>query len=480
MIYNIILILLVVPNIVRKHEIDFISPVITNYPLLMSGPKFEAFEFWKLFNLCFLTISLLLMFFYQLINKYIKIIEFKINYILITIIFSILLSAILSPFKHAALLGHYVHYEATLAYTCYLLVFFIVLNMYWDNKNQLKIIYSLVPFVVLNFIFGILAFFKYSVLDIDWVVSLISDSKFTEGSILWTTLANPNYISGASSFLFGLFFSLMIVHSDFKIKIISFISSVLTGILILTSMSKSGFVTFIVVFIVSLIVFAMKFFNKQNAILICLTITIMIPSFYVLASFNPWVWTESVGTFIPENPFEEKVESSSSPQVNDNAEEQKEKDKYLPDIPEQKFGPVTGRIYIWEMTLETWKERPIFGQGFDTLPYAFNQDDINKRANLNSSSIIVDKPHSLYLGWLYGGGIVTFLSIMTLLCYCFYYTVKKIFAKTDNVYIYTFGVGVIGYLVQGIVNDGVIGSSIMFWIFLGLLCVNVLNLNKQS
>ena len=59
-------------------------------------------------------------------------------------------------------------------------------------------------------------------------------------------------------------------------------------------------------------------------------------------------------------------------------------------------------------------ERPLFGFGLDTLMYNFPHDNIDARAGMQYETILVDKPHSMYVGIGYGTGIVGLIGFLGL------------------------------------------------------------------
>jgi hypothetical protein len=69
----------------------------------------------------------------------------------------------------------------------------------------------------------------------------------------------------------------------------------------------------------------------------------------------------------------------------------------------------SGRLYIWRESLKLIAASPIFGYGMDTMTYVFPQRDINKISGMGIYNIMVTKPHDIYIGYAFGAGIPALL-----------------------------------------------------------------------
>ncbi|MCL5781981.1 MAG: O-antigen ligase family protein [Patescibacteria group bacterium] len=69
------------------------------------------------------------------------------------------------------------------------------------------------------------------------------------------------------------------------------------------------------------------------------------------------------------------------------------------------------RAYIWPMALKGWTERPILGWGQENFNYIFNA---NYDPRMWSQEQWFDRAHSVYLDWLVAGGLVGFVSYISL------------------------------------------------------------------
>jgi O-antigen ligase len=190
----------------------------------------------------------------------------------------------------------------------------------------------------------------------------------------------------------------------------------------------------------------------------------------------PKLWEVSIEKMAPS----ENVVQQTLGTENTYTEEQA---KYLPDLPEKGVGAGSGRAYIWKRAFELIKERPVFGYGMDTFAYHFPQDDPEKYANLEDYSVIVDKPHNIYIGLAFGGGLITLFGFLGIICFGLYRGFKWIITSSklsENSITVALFVSAIAYFIQGLFNDSVIGVSTMMWIVFGLFISSVLKLEKNN
>ena len=139
----------------------------------------------------------------------------------------------------------------------------------------------------------------------------------------------------------------------------------------------------------------------------------------------------------------------------------------------------SNRGYIWGRTLPLLKGYFIVGSGPDNYPITFPQDDFIAKVNtFNDSTIVVDKPHNLYLQIATNTGALSLLSLLALWG-IYIISSLKLYSKIvfDSLEKYMGAstlIGVIGYLSAGIFNDSVTSVAPLFWLILGLgISINV-------
>lgn len=137
----------------------------------------------------------------------------------------------------------------------------------------------------------------------------------------------------------------------------------------------------------------------------------------------------------------------------------------------------SGREYIWKTTLPLISERPILGYGLDTYAYHFPQNDKNLISGLGGIPLIT-KPHSLYLDLAFGTGVLGLLIFLFMVGVPLGKSFKRIIINkkiNDDVEIFAITFVLLAYLIQGIVNDSIIGVSVIFYILLGVLASELIH-----
>jgi O-antigen ligase len=137
----------------------------------------------------------------------------------------------------------------------------------------------------------------------------------------------------------------------------------------------------------------------------------------------------------------------------------------------EKFASARG--YIWSRSLPLILNHPLLGSGPDTFPLIFPQNDyVGKLNAYGSTTIVVDKPHNIYLDYALNTGLP---SLLVLLIFWGIYIVRcfKLYFKSSLDSFYSMiGVAsltaVTGYLASGLFNDTNQNVTPAFWIILGI------------
>lgn len=137
----------------------------------------------------------------------------------------------------------------------------------------------------------------------------------------------------------------------------------------------------------------------------------------------------------------------------------------------------TGRGYIWSLVLPLLKETLFVGYGADSLIFHIPQDDFVGKLNFHGSpSMIIDKPHNMFLqiGLSFGlFSLICFVLILGLYfksSYTIFKNRKKIIVSNRNLYIIYLGIltGILSYLICGVFYDSSITIAPFFWIIFGM------------
>ncbi len=140
----------------------------------------------------------------------------------------------------------------------------------------------------------------------------------------------------------------------------------------------------------------------------------------------------------------------------------------------ERFG--SGRGYIWSRTLPMLKDTIILGKGADTYMACFPHDDYAGRYNMymvtESSEVLVDKPHNMYMGVAFNTGM---LSLLAQLAIYGIYLIESVRAYRRHQYrgfkdymgMAVF-IAITGFLFAGLVYDTTVQIMPMVYVFLGM------------
>lgn len=478
--------ILIVPIVLNIHNVNFVSPVITENQFMSTGLKTNLFTAAKLGWLTFFSALIVIATLYRF-NKAPFMSHAKAVYIgILLMLIGTIVSTLNSPAKTIAIFGDYQRHEGALALICYITLFFSALSISLTYEKIKKFIYFLYPFAIINFGLGVLNFFNYDVLSTSIVKVLVgigANVKVSEGSRLLATLPNINYASGVSAVMIGLFLTLAMFEPNKKKSLIHFLISILAVTTLFVSLSNSGFVSMILILIL-LAVLIFKATDKKRATIILIAFILASTALLnSLSSYNSKVWDESIGIFIAKNPFEAASQGKSIPNI-DTSTKTEIQSEYLPDLPDINLGAGSGRLYIWKETLRSIQEKPLFGYGLDTYTYFLNQDRAEKAANLGDPFIVIDKPHNMYLGIAMGAGIFTLIGLFILMAIVLlkgFIQVYKRNANWDNTVIKAAMLfACVAFFFQALFNDSILGVGTIAWILFGLLASLVINQERAN
>lgn len=477
--------LIVVPLLTRVAVIDFTSPVISG-TALDSGIKADVFTYYKFVWLQIVTGLLVLGFLYKMMAKGYVIPASYINIPLLLMFTFTSLSGMLAENKMIAMFGQYNRHEGTLTYLIYFALFFIAANIVYTEKRVRMLIYAAYSLLLVNVCLGIAYFYGANLLDNAFVRGILLPAGMDQRSMSGffnSTINNPNYVSGIGGTLTVLFLAKAMFSRSVKEKILDLLGACLGFILVLTSLSTSGFVTTVVMMPVLILLLACGSRKKEGIIALTAAVVLFSGIFTVLEKHNPQVWNESLGFFLGSS--EKKIsmelykETEKASRINQkrsfldvqvaSAAADDTEDEF--NLPPQQWSAGTGRTYIWSKTLELVKQHPIFGLGNDTLAYHFPQDDPYKNSGINDANTVVDKPHNMYIGMAYGSGIIVLLVFLFMglrHIWCHLVLIKNKISTERTGLVAALFAGWCAYLVQALFNDSIIGTGFIFWILFGI------------
>lgn len=145
----------------------------------------------------------------------------------------------------------------------------------------------------------------------------------------------------------------------------------------------------------------------------------------------------------------------------------------------------SARGYIWSRSLPLLKNTILAGFGPDTFAIHFPQYDyMGKLLAYGDMTIIVDKPHNIYLQTGLNTGIISLLALLGLFIMYFISGLRIYWKRSfDNLFeICGLGIftAVVGYLIAGLFNDSTISVSPVFWVLMGIGISINLKLSKEK
>lgn len=137
-----------------------------------------------------------------------------------------------------------------------------------------------------------------------------------------------------------------------------------------------------------------------------------------------------------------------------------------------RFG--SSRGYVWAKAIPLLKEYPVLGSGPDTFYMVYPWNDYVDQASVMQKEVVFRRPHSMYLQMGIQTGGISLLAFLTFVGWYVADSVKlygkKRKEKFSEIEVFGIGifVGVLGYLITGLVNDSMVGIAQFFWCFIGL------------
>lgn len=452
-----------------------VSPTISDLSLLGSGYKIEFFSHYKFFWTLLITAIVLMLFIYKLFFKQATISKTYLNIFLLLFIIAIIVSTVFSNSVHIALYGLYNRSDGAIAWICYIVLFFIALQIRLPKHFLHAIMYAFIPFTLINFFIMTMNFYDHDLFQNHAVYNFLVYSLPTaflpnSNSQLLGTLDQWNYLSGMFAMVMVMYFVWAITAKGKVHVIIGSIIASLAMLIVFLSTSTSGFLTIVVCTpFILWILFKQK--NKGNTVLVLsIFFIICTPVYFLWNSQEPKIYQESFGLVGSLLASKEKQASSNDSPIPSN--------DYLPVLPESSISGGSGRVYIWEKTIDLIKERPLTGYGMDTIMYYFPHYNIDAREGLRSEHTIVDKPHNAYLATFYGFGVIGFICFSFLGLFTVFTLIRSIYYQnwvTTTLTIFTFA-----YFIQAIFNDSLVAMTALAFLFIGISASQFLRKDQKS
>ncbi|MCH7320604.1 O-antigen ligase family protein [Solibacillus sp. MA9] len=488
-IFRLLLLLIgVMPLIVLASVEQVVSPLISNISELSSGMKGDLFTHYKALFVIAITVITGAMLFVKIFFMDGQIRKTPFNYVIGLFAFAIILSTLFSPNITVALNGLYNHSDGAISWLCYLALMFIAMNIEYPKNVTKYVMYTMIPFVFINLFITSMNFYGKDLLQYGWMQKLVSivlpeGANLTAGSTLVGTLNQWNYMSGMFAMMTVMYVAWAIIEKSWVHSIVGAITAAAAIAVMFMSISTSGFLAVLMLLPVLLVLIFKVQHKKKAAIMLAIFIGISAPIFHILAEKDDRVWGESFGFFVGNNPYLDEepvaVDNSKTPLNWTNKAYAAEKALELPVLPERGMAFGSGRGYIWKETWELVQDRPLVGYGSDTLMYNFPHFQLESRGALNWEEIVTDKPHNVYVGILYGMGILGFIAIIVLVIFQVLKLLQQLFNKKGNLAAIVLGVGVTAYFIQAMFNDSLPGITTVAFVLFGMMISMISNSKRE-
>ncbi|MGE5423654.1 MAG: O-antigen ligase family protein, partial [Ignavibacteriales bacterium] len=384
----------------------------------------------------------------------------------------IAVSGAVASYPGIALSGIYDRYEGVVTYLAYMMLAVAALNIGLSKGMMEKTLMAVSLVTIIIGLITVFNFYGHELLEISFIKGIIIPNEWASyiTDDFKTPLNNPNYVSGLFGALLPFYLTMALFSYGRKRKWIFIGLALISFAALAASISLSGYVSVLLsVPVIVLLAISKGQWKKllTNGIPIavaCLGILLL------LSMHNPYAGQELFSIF--GNNFgrehkstTEKVKTSENkPKIGAPRFDEDE-------IPGAAYSTGTGRVYIWGKAVHLVFQRPLVGYGPDAFPFYFPQNDKEKIRNLSSHSIIVDKPHSFYLGLAFSSGIPTLLVFIVMMGMYFYHSYHRIMQKKnepEDVFQDSLLIFIIAFSGQLLFNDSYIGTFVIFWVLLGL------------
>lgn len=485
LLFGIIIILLtMVPVFLRPALIEQIHPSINLF--IMDNMQIDIASYYKFLILLIGTLAIIAVFSYRIFRERQS---FRLDYTtvpLLALILLILISGVTAQYKSISLIGLSWQHEGTLTYICYLILFFVTANLSYNGKKIRWFFYALYPFLLANLVLSLFYFYGFNILTTDLGNFIaantipIDTARSIAEPYFQNTLGNPDYLSGVGGMLTALFLTRGVLIKDTKAQIWNIFIATLSFALVLASFATNGFLT--IILIIPLIAFFIFFSKDRKKGLVALLAAMLAFTalFLVMVQHSSLVWDKTLGYFLTDKRVaifhqidknNHMVTTGVPVKINNSDSTLNSKNNDLGiDLPESSSASGSGRLYMWKKTINLIEKRPLTGYGFDTLLYYFPQDDPGKASGLGDPNLYVDKPHNTYLDITFGAGVLSLLAFLTLVLrhlWAHRIFLKKQLDTEGQIAIICFFTAFCAYLVQALINDSNIGTSLIFWILFG-------------
>ena len=342
------------------------------------------------------------------------------DYLFYILILAGILSTIFSVNKQLSIFGKEYRHEGFLSVLGYYLLF-----INWKvngSKDDAKIFFKLLAVIgILNSIYALFQIYT----PYNFIIRYANDKYMASG-----LCGNPNFLGSLIVTIISIFICKFLM--DKKISWKNLLLLILLFITLINAQSSGPYLAFIIVFIFIVVFLKIKKnLHVKNLIVLIITLLVVYASvFYV----------------------NKNVIKSTRCEVCD--------------VKKTVDSGGTGRIKLWQNTLEIVKDNFVFGVGFDNfqLVYKPNYTMYTPTGQLKKIIKIKDNAHNVYLHTLTVNGIV---GLIPYLLVCLLTFISGLKSKSKTVFMLL--CGFVAYSVQAFANISVIQIAPIYFVIIGLI-----------
>jgi hypothetical protein len=289
---------------------------------------------------------------------------------------------------------------------------------------------------------------------------------------IYSTFYNTNYGGSIAALVFPIFATLFLYSAGKRRTIFWLILAMLVFVLAVGCNSQAGNVGLLLSFFFLLVFLLLRDRSKLKRLLILLLFAAVIFSGMDFASGHRMSVEISkvVGLALKPAPSSivDDVASTGEGTLESLPSPQSKADRLI-----LKYGAVgSGRGYIYIRTIDyILRTRSPFGSGPDGYAVFFRQDDPFRVIGGFTESLIIDKPHSMFLQIPFNTGLVSFVAFMLLILLHFGKSLKLYYFQKSLSPISSAGIalflGWLGFLGASLFNDSSLSVSPLFWAVFG-------------
>ena len=242
---------------------------------------------------------------------------------------------------------------------------------------------------------------------------------------------NPTFLAGY--LLMNVFVGLMVAYTekDKRLKILALICSAISAIGVFLTQTI-GDIGGLIIGLFLLAIYLAYYWSYKKTVSIIIGVAILFSAIFLTTKSNPF-WQDIPGV--------SRIARLSFSDSN-----------------------LQNRFIAWGSGWQALKERPFLGWGWENFNIGFNKHYNPILLTTNASETSWDKPHNIFLEYLYNGGFIGLIAFLTVIAAFFYqwWRIKEF----PLIFLFF---GMIAYLIQGLVVFDTQGVYLMLILYLAFV-----------